>query len=263
VHLGDWPTVDAAAVDADLEAAMAAARQLVTLGLAARNEARLNVRQPLRRAYVRLRPGVELSDELAREVADALNVKTLEPVGDLEGLLDYTVVPDFRRLGPRLGPRMPAVKAALAAADGAALRAALARDGRVVLDVDGEAVELGPDDVDVRARAHEELVLAEDAGAAVALDTALDDDLVLEGIARELIRALNDQRKAQGFDLADRIRVALVADGLIADAVERHRAWIADEVLATALGAAPDTSGNGFTPLEVRGEPVRVRLERA
>jgi isoleucyl-tRNA synthetase len=264
VHLGDWPEVDDEARDTELESGMALARQLVTLGLAARNDAKLKVRQPLRRALVLLRSGVELSTELAAQVAAELNVRDLQPVHDLEGLLDYTVVPDFRRLGPRIGPLLPRLKDALAAADSAALRQALATDGRVVVDLGSEQVELGPDDVEVRAHAHEEFVLAEDGGLAVALDTTVDDELRAEGLARGLVRTLNDHRKAQGLDLADRIRVELQASGAIADAAQRHEPWIKEEVLATSfrVDAPTEETGDGFASLEVDGEPVRVRLER-
>jgi isoleucyl-tRNA synthetase len=265
VHLGDWPEADDAASDTELESGMALARQLVTLGLAARNDAKLKVRQPLRRAMVLLRPGVELPAELATQVAEELNVRALEPVHDLEGLLDYTVVPDFRRLGPRVGPLMPRLKDALRDADGAALRRALATDGRVVVDLGTERVELGPDDVEVRARAHAEFVLAEDGGLAVALDTVVDDELRAEGLARGLVRTLNDHRKAQGLDLADRVRVELHASGAVADAARQHAAWIAEEVLATSftVEAPTDETRDGFVLLEVDGEPVRVRLERS
>jgi isoleucyl-tRNA synthetase len=264
VHLGDWPEPDTDAYDAELESGMALARQLVTLGLAARNDAKLKVRQPLRRALVLLRPGVELAPELAAQVREELNVRTLEPVHDLEGLLDYTIVPDFRRLGPRVGPLMPRLQDALRTADAAALRQALATDGRVVVDVGTDQVELTPDDVEVRAQAHEEFALAEDGRLAVALDTVVDDELRAEGLARGLVRTLNDQRKALGLDLADRIRVEVRASGAVADAARHHADWIQDEVLATSftVDAPGGETRDGFALLDVDGEPVQVRLER-
>ncbi|HSO94443.1 MAG TPA: isoleucine--tRNA ligase [Acidimicrobiia bacterium] len=264
VHLGDWPEPDGAASDADLEAGMTLARQVVTLGHAARNDAKLKVRQPLRRALVRLRSGVELAPELAAQVAEELNVRSVEPMPDLEGLVEYTVVPDFRRLGPRVGPLMPGLKAVLQAADAGELRRALAADGRVRVTVGDEPVELTAEDVEVRAKAHEEFVLVEDAGLAVALDTVLDDDLRAEGLARGLVRTLNDQRKAQDLDLADRIRVELRATGPVADALGAHQEWVAAEILATSISveAPTEENGDGFALVEVDGERVWVRLER-
>src|SRR5262249_10530212 len=158
VHLADWPEADRSAIDVDLEAEMAAARQVVTLGRAARTDAKIRVRQPLPRALV-LVPGVEWSDAVRAEIASELNVKDVVVVTDLEGLLDVTVVPNFARLGKRLRDKLPRVKQLLAEADGTAVRRALEADNRYTLDVDGDAVVLEADDVEVRAAAHEELVV--------------------------------------------------------------------------------------------------------
>ena len=151
VHLADWPVADESARDVALEAEMARARAVVSLGLSARNEAKLKVRQPLRTAFV-LVPGGWFSDEVAHEIADALNVKSLEHVTDLEGLLDYTVVPNFRSLGPKAGPRMPAVKQALERADAHEIRQALDENAAYELALDdGSTITLTAEDVDVRA----------------------------------------------------------------------------------------------------------------
>ncbi|HEY8216479.1 MAG TPA: isoleucine--tRNA ligase, partial [Acidimicrobiia bacterium] len=107
VHLADWPHADAAAVDAGLERDVESARKVVTLGRAARTEAKIRVRQPLPRALVLLPGGAALPDDLLAEVADELNVKHVEQIVDLSGLLDHRVTPNFRRLGPRLGSLMP------------------------------------------------------------------------------------------------------------------------------------------------------------
>ena len=265
VHLADWPEADPAAIDPELEAVMALARQIVSLGRAARTDSKLRVRQPLRRALVLLPRGTTLPDEVTAEVADELNVKALEPITDLEGLITYEVVPNFAKLGPRAGKHMPGLKQALMAADGAEVRRTLAEDGSYRVEVDGESFEVGPDDVEVRATSHEELALAQEGHAAVALDTVLDDDLRLEGIAREVVRALNDQRKADGFEIADRIRVWLRSEGAGRDALERHGDWIKDDVLAVDYDVAePDGSegSQGFSKLEVAGG-VWARLEKA
>ncbi len=112
--------------------------------------------------------------------------------------------------------------------------------GVFTLDVDGEEVKLEPDDVEIRAEQHEDLTLAQDGPHAVALDLTLDDDLRAEGIAREIIRAVNDRRKADGFALADRIAVELRSTTRIVDAASRHEDWILAEVLATASSATDE-----------------------
>ena len=165
VHLSDWPVASGAEDDL-LAARMAAGRRLVALGRAARTDAKVKVRQPLRRALL-LHPGTELDDAVRAEIREELNVRALEDVDTLSGLMSWEVVPNFRVLGPRLGAAVGDVKAALAEADGSALRRALEADGH--LEVAG--VRLYPGDVEVRATRHDSFALAEDAGWAVALDS--------------------------------------------------------------------------------------------
>ncbi|HET9607963.1 MAG TPA: isoleucine--tRNA ligase, partial [Acidimicrobiales bacterium] len=252
VHLSDWP-VPSGPHDPALSAQMDAARRLVALGRAARTDAKVKVRQPLRRAMV-LHPGISLPDDVMGEVATELNVKAVDDVDTLSGLISWTVVPNFRALGPRLGPRVKDVKAALAEADGSALQRRLETDG--FIEVAGE--RLSADDVEVRAAHHEAFALAEEGGWAVALDLELDDDLRLEGLAREIVRSLNDLRKEVGLEVADRVAVTLEAGGPVAEAVGRHRDYVAAEVLAVEL-----TLGEGGPhQITVDGHLVRVSVHR-
>ncbi len=262
VHLEDWPEVDPGLLRPELEDEMALARRLVALGRAARGEARMKVRQPLRRALLLVPGGRRLSPEVAAQVSEELNVKSLEVVESLAGLIRYSVVPNFRALGPRLGPKMPAVKAALASADGGEVIRSLEETGSYTVMVGGEAVVLDAADLEVRAEEHEEFALTQDGPYAVALDLAVDDELRLEGLARELARALNDQRRASGLAIADRIKVRLWTNGLVAEAARRHSDWIAGEVLAVDWQVNPDGSPSGAT-LDVEGTPVTVALEVA
>jgi isoleucyl-tRNA synthetase len=252
VHLSSWPA-PAAREDPALADAMAGARRLVALGRAARTEAKVKVRQPLARALL-LHPGASLDDEVLAEVASELNVKDLEAVEGLAGLMSWTAVPNFRALGPRLGPKVNEVKAALAAADGAQLRQQLDTQGWI--EVAGE--RLTADEVTLRAGHHESFALAEDGGWAVALDLELDDDLRGEGLARELVRALNDLRKEVGLAIADRVEVQLAAGDRVRAAVDRHRDYVMAEVLAVSL----DWADAGEHQLVVDGEPVGVSLRR-
>jgi isoleucyl-tRNA synthetase len=269
VHLSDWPVADATARDEALEAEMARAREVVSLGLSARMEAKLKVRRPLRKAFVLVpetsspssRGGGVFSAEVAAEVADALNVKQLEAVTDLEGLLDYSVVPNFRTLGPRVGKAMPLVKDALAGVEGAVIRRALDTDGSFDLALaDGSTVRLGTDDVDVRAASHEELALAQEAGYAVALDTTADDELLAEGAARDVVRLINEQRKTLGFEIADRIAVQVGASGRLGAAVHLHRDRIAADVLAVSFEVVDELPGAAV--LDVDGEAFALEITK-
>jgi isoleucyl-tRNA synthetase len=262
VHLDDWPEADLAAIDDDLEAEMARAREIVTLGRAARNDARIGVRQPLPRAIALLSGDEGLRSEVVEEIATELNVKAFEVVTTLEGLLDYRVEANFKALGPRVGPLMPKVKAALAVVDGAELRRAFDTNGVWTLQVDSTEVEIGPDDVKIVAQQHEELALAQDGPRAVALDLSLDDDLRAEGMARELVRIINDTRKLDGFEIADRISATLHATGLVLAAAQRHRDWIAGEVLATSFDVVDNHAPGGPASTTIDGEPVWIVLTR-
>jgi len=277
VHLTDWPAVDADAVDPALDDEIERTRVVVSLGLAARNNARLKVRQPLVRALVVLPDRHDLDPAMLREVADALNVRQVDLVASIEGLIRYEAVPNFRALGPRAGARVPEVAAALAAVDGASVRHALQTDGHLVVTLPSGPFELGPDDVEVRAASHDELALAQENGFAVALDTSLDDGLRAEGTAREIARALNEARKTAGLDIVDRVRVALQASGSVARAAREHGEWIAGEILAIGwhVEDVDDTPRDGRDAgrsdmrdasrfeILVDGQPVTVRMERA
>jgi isoleucyl-tRNA synthetase len=155
------------------------------------------------------------------------------------------------------------VKDALLSADGGIVKRALDADGGYDLRLDdGTTVRLGADDVDVRAQSHAELALAQDGGYAVAIDTTLDDELRAEGTARDLIRLLNDQRKAVGLEIADRVRVRLGASGRVEAAAHAHRDWIAREVLAVEFDVRAGLV-DGAPQLDVDGDAVSVELERA
>ncbi|CAA9225989.1 MAG: Isoleucyl-tRNA synthetase [uncultured Acidimicrobiales bacterium] len=255
VHLTDWPKA-VGPPDTGLSAEMEAARRIVGLGRAARTDAGVRTRQPLRRALL-LHPGAGLSDEVKEEVKAELNVRELEDVETLSDLMTWTVVPNFKVLGPRLGTRVNEVKAALAAADGSEVRRALERDGAV--EIAGE--RLGPDDLDVRATRHEDFALAQEGGWAVALDLELDDDLRTEGVAREIARSVNDLRKLRDLALSDRIALTLEAGPRVAAAVAGHRRWISAQVLATELVIG--TAGPDAAELDVDGEQLRVDLRVA
>src|SRR5918996_2326203 len=247
VHLTDWPEPSGAS-DAALAAQMAAARKLVALGRAARTDAKVRVRQPLRRALL-LHPGAELGPEVLADVASELNVKALDDIDTLSGLMSWTVVPNFRALGPRLGSKVNDVKRALAEADGSALQRQLESEGFV--EVAGE--RLSADDVEVRAQRHEDFALAEDGGWAVALDLELDDRLRRGGLARELVRSLNELRKDVGLDIADRGALAGQADDELWAALEAHRDYVMGEVLAVELVTTDSGGGRGRAVGRPRG----------
>src|SRR5439155_153218 len=202
VHASDWPQAGGEP-DERLVDEMAAARQLVGLGRAARTDAKVRIRQPLKRALLVHPPSVELGDEVRGQIRDELNVKELEDVESLADLVSWTAVPNWSALGPRLKGRLNDVKRALAEADGSALKAALEEHGSI--EVAGE--RLTADEIEFRADHHEDVALASERALAVSLDLEIDDALRVEGTARELVRALNDLRKQAGLSITDRVEI--------------------------------------------------------
>jgi isoleucyl-tRNA synthetase len=244
VHLRDFPVADPLAADPALRAAMAAARQVVELGRRARNDAKIGVRQPLRTALVTLpleaRAGWGL---VADVVAEELNVKAIELPETSSGVVSLRLKPNFRALGPTFGKRTKEVAAAIEAADADVVGAALASQGEATVASDGETFHVTAAQVQVVEDARTGWQVASEDPYAVALDLAIDEDLRAEGLAREVVRAINDLRKREDLDLADRIELTIGAEGPIGAAIDRHAGWIAGEVLATALERGEPADG--------------------
>src|SRR5882757_779783 len=212
-------------------------RRLVELGRATRAESGVKTRQPLSRALVAA-AGFELLDEpLRAQIAEELNVSSLASLGEVGGsLVDTTAKANFRALGKRFGKGVQAVAAVVAAADATALSADLRERGTATVVVAGEPVVLSPDEVIVTETPREGWSVASDSGATVALDLEITRELRLAGLAREVIRLIQDARKNSGLDVADRIAVRYAAsDPDLQAALAAHAVLISDEVLATDL----------------------------
>ncbi|MET1061902.1 MAG: isoleucine--tRNA ligase [Aeromicrobium sp.] len=242
VHLAEWPVADASLVDDDLDAQMRVARRVVELGRAARAEAKAKTRQPLRRAVIGSRAHGVLSEELRAQIAEELNVRSLESFETTGDLVDHSAKGNFRNLGKRFGKQTPQVAGAIAATDATRLAAEIAAAGSATVEVDGEALTVGADDVIITEHPREGWSVVNDQGETVALDLELDDELRQAGLAREAIRAIQEARKTSGLDVSDRILLAWSADGPVADALRAHGDLIADEVLATSITESADAT---------------------
>jgi isoleucyl-tRNA synthetase len=238
VHLAGWPTPDAGLVDDALEEGVALTRRLVELGRAARAEAKVKIRQPLTRALVPSSAYAVLGEDLRAEVAAELNVERVESFGSAGDLVDHAAKGNFRTLGRRFGKRTPEVAAAIAAGDAAGMAADFEAGRTTTVDLDGP-VSLSADEVIISERPREGWSVVNEHGETIALDLELTPQLVRAGLAREVIRLVQEARKASGFDVADRIRLAWSAEGDVATALEEHADLVAGEVLAVDLSRAP------------------------
>ncbi|WP_432988697.1 isoleucine--tRNA ligase [Dactylosporangium sp. CA-233914] len=235
VHLAAYPTADATLIDRDLSERMALVRRLVEMGRAARADATVKTRQPLSRVLVSAQGLSALDAQLLELLADELNVQAVEPLTG--SLVNTSAKANFRSLGKRYGKRVQQIAAAIAAADATVLSTALREAGTATLAVGGEPVTLERDDVFLTETPREGWAVASDAGATVALDLNITPELRRAGIAREVIRQVQESRKASGLEVADRIELRYQPeDPQTAEALAEHAAAIADEVLATAFG---------------------------
>jgi isoleucyl-tRNA synthetase len=262
VHLTDYPEPASEALDPALDAAMALARQIVELGRRVRVETKTRTRQPLAEAVAHLPAHAPAVDELLPIVAEELNVRTVRLSEGTEALGTWRAKPDFRTLGPRLGERVREVATRLAADDGA-LADRLASGGSVSLDLAGGTVEIGPGDVALTREVTEGWGVASEGGVTVALELAITPELRLEGHARELIRVVQDARKAAGLDVSDRIELGIATGGELAAAREAHARLIGGETLATELVGGAIAGATYATRVTIDGEPVEVSLRRA
>jgi isoleucyl-tRNA synthetase len=238
VHLCDYPQCDSAAVDDVLSGQMALLREIASSGLRVRMENRLKVRQPLSKVEVILvedthRDWLKQHDALLRE---ELNVKAVAYTQDADQYITYQVQPNFKRLGPRVGRLMPKVKQALTAADGSQLLAELNRHDCVKLQVEGESLELDSEDIQVRLQAKPGWAAAQGEQCVVVLSTELTPELIREGLARDLVRLVNERRKELECEFTDRIRLGIVTEsGDIQTAVQENKDYIHAETLAVEV----------------------------
>ncbi|MFT3764064.1 MAG: isoleucine--tRNA ligase [Minicystis sp.] len=267
VHLCAFPEPDASAVDEPLAREMRAVRELVSLGLQVRTANKLKVRQPLGRADVvvsqaSLASALAQHVELIRDELNVHEVHFLRP-GEEGSEVRYVLKPNFRALGPKLGKKVQLAKAVLAKADASALRASLATDGKVTIDLEGEKVDLGPEEIEVVVEAAEGFAAAGGRSGVVVLHTALTDALRDEGLGREILSRVQGVRKELDLGFTDRIRLAV--DG--SERTRRVASAIKDELAAEALAVEVIIGAPSFTGERregpVDGEEVSITVARA
>jgi len=260
VHLADFPEADPGLEDGGLEAGVEAAMRAIELGRAARAQAKVKNRQPLRRAVVVATEAERAEIErLAELVRAELNVKELEFVSEQGELVRYSVKPNYRALGPRFGKAMPRVAAAVGALDPGHVAEAIRGERRVGVAIDGVEHTLGPDDLTLVMEPLEGYEVEAEAGRAVALALELDDELRSEGLAREIVHAIQNARKQAGLDVSDRIALTLGGDETLVEAARDHEEYIAGETLATTIAY----DGDGLeAAASIEGRELAIGIEK-
>ncbi|MHB1809264.1 MAG: isoleucine--tRNA ligase [Solirubrobacteraceae bacterium] len=267
VHLTDFPSAaELGGHDAALEAAMATARQTVRLGLGARAQAKIKVRQPLAEAAIvadgRERAAIERLAEIVRE---ELNVRALRFVDAADELGRYEAKANYRRLGPIFGKDMPLAAAAIAALEPAEIaRISRARDGEpgVGIFVAGREHILEPEDVIVTMVAPEGYSVEREGAHAVALELAIDEDLKREGYAREIVHAVQNARKQAGLEVEDRIALVLGGPRELIDAASAHEDYVKAETLAVELLYGENGSVEHSATAKIEGGELAIGLSR-
>jgi isoleucyl-tRNA synthetase len=235
VHLADWPEADSNWKNDELLFDIGVVQKVVGLARAARGQSGVRTRQPLSRLLVRA-PDNKAANALANhqdQILEELNVKSIEYIARDAGLVSYRIKPNLPRIGKRYGKQIPAIRAALETADGRAIASATARGEPVEISVGGESITLEACDLLIETSSAEGYSCAEDGGYLAALDTALNDELRNEGVAREIVRSVQDARKLAGLEVSDRIVLGVSGSPAIETALGEYRDYIMLETLAT------------------------------
>jgi len=262
VHLCDYPQADEALVDEELLEDTRLVMRLVSLGHGARNRAGIKLRQPLGQALFTVRSESEAESvrHLADQVLDELNVKELVILEDAGQVVEYRASPVSRLLGSKHGALFPKIRAALAKLDRAELARRVQAGESIALEVEGQTVNLLLEELEVRTEAKEGYAVAEEAGYLAAISTALDEDLIQEGLARELVRRIQSMRKEAGFRIEDRIITYYQAGLALREVLEALGQYIKGETLSTKLieGELP---AEAYTQaFEIEGEEITLGL---
>ena len=233
IHLCDFPTVNEAWIDKDLEADMKELLEIVVLGRACRNTANIKNRQPIGTMYVKAEK--KMSEFYTDIIADELNVKEVKFADDVESFISYSFKPQLRTVGPKYGKLLGGIRQALTDINGTAAMNELRTNGVLKLDINGNDVELTEEDLLIETAQTEGYVSESDGETSVVLDTNLTPELIEEGFVREIISKIQTMRKEAGFEVMDKIVVYAHGNDKIQDIMKAHEDEIKSEVLADEM----------------------------
>ena len=258
VHLCDFPAYDATLVDAELEKGMDTVLDIVNLGRAARNAGNVKNRQPLSEMYVVTARDSGLDDGLKAIALDELNIKEYKSADDANEFISYKLKPQLKTLGPKYGKKLGAISAFLATCDAKKVVDGVRGGGEYTMDTDSEVV-LKEEDLQIFTESKAGFVSASDKGVTVALNTALTDELIVEGIERELVSKVQTMRKEADFQITDRISIYYIACGRVKEVLAKGA--FKNDVLALCV---QEGQVDGYTKeVDINGEKVTLTLVKA
>ncbi len=263
VHLSQWPEYDDALIDEDLLRDMNALVQVIELGRSARAASKVKMRQPLPEALIRVRSQAELSGlkRLEGQILEELNVKAVKYLDIAAEFVSYKIKPNLPLVGKRLGKLIPELKKKLAEVDGRVIAANVREGKETVIELVGERYSFEPEDFLLEPQSPEGYVAAEEGGYLAALNITLTPELLAEGLARDVIRVVQNARKNADLEVSDHIRLGLNTEGRLKEAVIIHQNTIAHEVLAKELQMGK-IKESYFESIELEGQRLEITIRK-
>ena len=257
VHIADFPKADESLIDKNVEERMDLVRTLVSLGRGIREKERIKVRQPLNEVLVDGKYENVISD-LTPLITEELNVKRVVFENNLDQYMNFILKPNFRAAGPVFGKNVKAFGAYIAKTDPKAFVSEIEEKGEVVIELEGQEYTVTKEYLDIRIESKEGFAVAMENNVFAILDTTLDQELIDEGLSRELISKVQQMRKAENFEMMDNINIYVNCDDAVKAAVDKHMDYIKSETLALAL----EYSAEEYDKYDLNGHKTGIKVLR-
>lgn len=256
VHLTSFPVCDKAFIDTQLGETMDRVINIVSLGRTARNACAIKNRQPLSELFIRADKFDSLPEEYLDILKEELNVKKIAFISDSSGFASYEIKPQLRTLGPKYGPLIGKIREHLAQCDSSALVNAVRKGETVTVSIDNTLVAFKEEDLLISDKNKEGYQTVSEKGITVILNTELSQELIQEGLMRELVSKIQTMRKESGFNVTDHIVVTYSCGEKLAEVIEKYKSEIMQDTLADSI-----TAGSGSSLKDINGEEISLSLE--
>ena len=264
VHLNRYPEADESLIDEKLERKMSDAVNLAILGRAARNRSRIKVRQPLKTMMISMPHAAEDREEfesICEIIREEINVKTIQPIENAYEYVTLSMKPDYKVAGSKFGRKVKALAQTLARLEQAEIRD-FQKKGELQLELEVESATVSLEDVELRSQDREGFVVELDGNYGVVLSTDLDQSLIEEGFARELVNKIQNMRKSAGYEVLDRIEVGIESTDQVLAALKNYGEYIRRETLCQSLTTKLPPSPDFRQEWEINGEPAVIALRK-